>query len=63
MYDPAPDPTFNKALIRELRRQRKTCAGCRFNIQKPGDRYCSQGHWSWPQGPCINHEDDDSENT
>lgn len=62
MYGHPADPTFNKTLIRELRAQNKKCAGCRFNIQKPGDKHCKQGHWAYADGgPCILHEDIENE--
>lgn len=50
-----PDPTFNRALMRELREQGKNCGNCRHNNLR--QKQCNQGNKRWPEGPCIHHDD------
>lgn len=63
MYGIPSDPTFSQAYVRELRSQGRTCASCRFNVQKPGLKYCAQDHGAWPRGPCTRYEEREYENT
>lgn len=63
MYGSPTDPTFSTAYVRELRRQGRTCASCRHNIQKPGEKYCARSHGAWPTGPCARYDDDEDTGT
>ena len=54
--DERHDPTYRKAVNRELRQQGQSCRTCRHNITE-GRRRCEFGNRAWPDGPCSMWEE------